>query len=246
MLEVLTALAILALASSSVLVVIDRCVSATADSALRLEAFKLAREKMEEVLVRDSVEESVDSGTSDAYPDLTWQTVVEAFPEPVNGEMWVRAVCSAEYIDSKDETQKVELVHWIAALSDQQTDAIMTDEQLAQLEADQSLPTAEDAARYAHINADTLQQWMENGLKTTDDGGFIKFNLDLFVKSQGEPSEQDKAKQVGSIQELAMTLRTLQKEMESGADGSGTGLSPEEIEKMDLSEMMKVLQEKQP
>jgi len=220
LLEVLTALAILALASSSVLLVIDRCVNSALDSSLRMEAFRLVRENLEQVLVRDSVEESTDYGASDLYPDISWQTVIEAFPEPVNGSMWVRAVCTAEYKDSKDQNQKVELTHWIAALTDQQAGALLSDEEMAKLEAEQTLTTAADAARYAKVNAETLQQWVDNGLLMTEDGGFFKYNLDLFIDSNGEPSEQDKARQVESIEELAMTLRTEDKGLENGADQS--------------------------
>jgi prepilin-type N-terminal cleavage/methylation domain-containing protein len=247
LLEVLTALAILAMAASSVLLVIDRCVASAADSSLRMEAFRLVRENLEQVLVRDSVEESVEYGTSDAYPDISWQTVVEAFAEPTDGEMWIRAVCSAEYPDSKGETQKVEMEHWIAELTDQQAGQLMDDEDLAQLEVEQFLATAEEAAQYARINVETLEQWVENGLLTTDDGGFLKYNLDLFVKAQGEPTAENKALQVESIQELAMALRTAQRDLEqgSGTGDSATGLSPEELEKMDIGQVMELLKKRQ-
>jgi prepilin-type N-terminal cleavage/methylation domain-containing protein len=245
LLEVLTALAILALASSSVLLVIDRCVNSASDSALRMEAFRLVRENLEQVLVRDSVEESIEYGASDLYPDISWETVIEAFPEPVNGQMWVRAICLAEYTDSRDEAQKVELIHWISALTDQQAGALLNEEEMAKLEAEQILATAEDAAQYARINVETLELWIENGLLTTEDGGFLKYNLDLFVKSRGEPGEQDKAKQVQSIEELAMALRTMQNELEEGGDGSETGLSPEQLEQMDVGEVMELLNQRQ-
>lgn len=249
LLEVLTALAILALASSSVLLVIDRCVASAADSTLRMEAFQLARENLEKVLVCDSVEESVESGTSDKYSDMSWETVVEAFPEPVNGKMWVRAVSSAEYMDSKGETRKVELVHWITELSDQQAGQLMDEGDLAKLEVEQFLATAEEAAKYAGIDVDTLEQWVENGLLTTEDDGFIKYNLDLFVESKGNPTAEEKAKQVASIKELAMTLRTMQNDSGEGSDGSGkdpaTGLPSEELKKMDGGQVMELLKKRQ-
>lgn len=223
LLEVLTALAILGLVSSSVLLVINRCVNSAADSALRMEAFQIVRENLELVLVRDSVEESVEYGISDLFPVVSWQTVIEAFPEPVNGQIWVRAVCTAEYTDSRDQRQKIELTHWIAPLTDQQAGAILSDEERARLEAEQILNTAEAAARYARIDVKTLDQWIENGLLTTEDGRFIKYNLDLFVEGEGQPSEQTKARQVETIDELAMTLRTQQSGFEEDADLSGSG-----------------------
>jgi len=241
LLEVLTALAILGLICSSTLLVINRCINSVADSALRMEAFRIARENLEQVLVRDSVEESVEYGTSDLYPDISWQTVIEAFPEPVNGQMWVRAVCTVEYTDSKDESQKIELTHWIAALTDQQAGAILNDEEMARLEAEQILATVEDAAKYARVNAQTLQQWIENGLLTTEDGGFLKYNVDLFVQSEGRPSDEDKAKQVESIEELALTLRTLQNEPDEDADPSASGGKASSMEREDQEEAGTVL-----
>jgi prepilin-type N-terminal cleavage/methylation domain-containing protein len=251
LLEVLTSLAILALVSSSVLVVIDRCVASAANLSLRMEAFSLVRENLEQVLVRDSVEESIEYGTSDKYPDISWQTVVEAFPEPTGGEMWVRVVCSAEYMDSQGQTQKVELTHWIAKLTEQQAGELMDDEELATLEAEQSLDTVEEAAEYARVNAETIQEWIKAGLKTTEDDGFLKYNLDLFMSGQGDPSDEDKARQVESVQELAMTLRTMQNEMAEAAGGSenensavqraAAGLSSEEIENLSLSQILELL-----
>jgi prepilin-type N-terminal cleavage/methylation domain-containing protein len=247
LLEVLTALAILALASSSVLLVIDLCVNSALDSSLRMEAFRLVRENLEQVLVRDSVEESTDYGTSDLYPDISWQTVIEAFPEPVNGNMWVRAVCTAEYKDSKDQDQKVELTHWIAALTDQQAGALLSDEEMAKLEAEQTLTTAADAAKYAKVNAETLQQWVDNGLLMTEEGGFLKYNLDLFIESNGEPSEQDKVKQVESIEELALTLRAEENGAEEGADQSVSekDRSSEREEKQGTGEIAERLKQRQ-
>lgn len=250
LLEVLTALAILGLVSSSVLVVVDRCVSSAADSALRMEAFELARENMEQVLIRDFVEETVDYGRSEKYPDVTWQTVIEAFPEPVEGQMWIRAVCSAEYTDSKGESRKVELVHWLAALTDQQASQIMDDEDLERLEAEQAIATAQDAAEYAGVDAETIAQWVEDGLLTTEDGRFIKYNLDLFTKSQGKPSDEEKGKQVKSLEELALALRTIQKGANQSGESQDSGIDPltgvpyEELEKMDVGEVIELLRQR--
>jgi prepilin-type N-terminal cleavage/methylation domain-containing protein len=249
LLEVLTGLAILALVSSSVLVVIDRCVASAANSSLRMEAFSLVRENLEQVLVRDSVDESIEYGTSDKYPDISWQTVVEAFPEPIGGQMWVRAVCSAEYEDSQGQAQKIELTHWIAKLTEQQAGELMNDEELAALETEQSLETAEEAAKYARVDVETIEEWIEAGLKTTEDDGFIKYNLDLFVQSKGNPAAEEKAEQVESVKELAMKLRTMQDDQGEGAEGSGkdplTGLSSEELEKMDPGQVMDRLKKRQ-
>ena len=229
LLEVLAALAILGLAASSVLVVIDRCVSSASNSALRMEAFALVREHLEEILVRDSVAETVEYGTSERYPDVSWQTVIEGFPEPVSGQMWVRAVCSADYKDSTGETQKIELIHWIAQLSDQQAGQLVGQQDLEKLGVEQVIKTDQEAATYAKVDMDTITQWLETGLVKTDDDMFLRYNLDVFIQTQGNPTPEQKAQQVKSVRELAMKLRTEQKESEPT---EGTGLPKEQLEKM--------------
>jgi len=89
--EVVTALAILALISSSVLVVINRCVASTADLSLRMQAFEVARENMEKLLASTLVQEKIEYGESDKYPEITWHTVVETFYEPITARMWLSA-----------------------------------------------------------------------------------------------------------------------------------------------------------
>jgi len=242
MVEVVTALAILALASSSVLLVIDRCLASASDSALRMEAFDLVRENLEKILARDSVAESIDYGTSEKYPDISWQTVIEGFSEPITSQMWVRAVCSADYLDSKGEKQKVELVHWIAELSDQQAGQLVNQQDLEKLEMEQVMKTDEEAAQYANTDTDTLRKWIEAGLVQTADGAFLRYNLDVFIRGKGNPTPEEKAEQVESVQDLAMKLRKQQKELESGASEAGgekgaTGLSNQELEKMDPSQI---------
>jgi prepilin-type N-terminal cleavage/methylation domain-containing protein len=235
LLEVIAALAILGLAASSVLVVINRCVCSASDSALRMEAFGLARENLEKILARDSVDETVEYGTSERYADVSWQTVIEGFPEPVSGQMWVRAVCSAEYVDTTGERKRIELIHWITPLTDQQTGQLVGQQDLEQLEVEQVIKTDQEAAAYAKVDADTLAQWLENGLVKTDDDKFLRYNLDVFIEAQGNPTPEQKAQQVESVRELAMKLRTELKESEqTGA----TGLSNEQLEKMSPSQIM--------
>ncbi len=238
LLEVIAALAILGLAASSVLVVIDRCVSSAANSALRMEAFTLARENLEKILVRDSVDETVDYGTSERYPDVSWQTVIEGFPEPVSGQMWVRAVCSAEYKDSTGETQKIELIHWITPLSDQQAGQLVGQQDLEKLEVEQVIKTDQEAATYAKVDADTIAQWLETGLVKTDDDMFLRYNLDVFIQTQGNPTPEQKAQQVKSVRELAMKLRMEQKEP---GQTEGTGLPKEQLEKMTPDQIMDLM-----
>jgi prepilin-type N-terminal cleavage/methylation domain-containing protein len=118
--EVMTALVILAIISSSVLVVINRCMASAADSALRMQAFEVARDNMETLLSRDSVNEMVEYGSSDKHPEIQWETAVETFYEPVTEQIWVRAICSAEYADATGDVQTIELTHWLTGLTKEQ------------------------------------------------------------------------------------------------------------------------------
>lgn len=127
--ETVTALIILAITTSSVLVVINRCVSSTADSAIRRQAFEVARDNMETVLTSTSVSEMVEVGASDKYPQIQWQTTIEPFYEPVTERMWVQATCSAEYDDTAGELQTVELTHWLTDLTKKQLLEIIEERQ---------------------------------------------------------------------------------------------------------------------
>lgn len=118
--EVSVALVILAIIISSVLVIMNRCIDSVIDSRLKIEAFELARENMEKLLASSSVKEQVDFGISETNPDMKWETDIENFYEPTTKRMWIKAVCSASYSDSKDEEQKVELQHWLTSLSKKQ------------------------------------------------------------------------------------------------------------------------------
>ena len=223
LLEVLAALAILAFASSSVLLVIDRSMGAAADSAFQMEAFRLARENMEKILSAESVTENVEYGASERYPDVSCRTVTEAFSESATGQMWIRAVCTAEYVDSKDETQTVELVHWVAMLSDKQAEQLVEDEDLEALAAEQLIDDIDLAAEYAGVDAETIDLWMENGLLTTEDGRFVRHNLDIYSAGNGQPAEEEKEQQVETIEELAMKLGPQDEGAEDAIPGEADG-----------------------
>jgi len=194
--EVMAALTILALASVSVLVVIDRCMASAADSQLRMHAFEVARDNMEKLLAASSVKETVEYGSSDKYPEIQWQTVVETFSEPVTSKMWIQAICSAEYTDTEGQTQTVELTHWLTGLTEAQAKQILEaqekqKERLA--EADQLLEGAEEAADCVGVDVETIQQWVENGMVKTEDGYYIKIYLELYQEYDGDPTPEAKS-----------------------------------------------------
>jgi len=193
--EVLGALMILAMTSSSVLLVIHRSAGAAADLAMRMRAFEVARENMEKLLASNSITEITEYGFSEKYPDIQWQTTVEAFHEPVHSKMWIRAICSAEYTDIKGELQTVELRHWILQLTKQQAKML---EDLKRSEAErlaqsgQIIEDIEAAAAYVGVDADTIRQWEAGGMRKTADGYYIADELDLYERTNGKPTLQDR------------------------------------------------------
>ena len=246
--EVMTALAILALASSSVVVVINRCVASAANSAMRMQAFEVARDNMEQLLASSSVQESTEYGESDRYPAISWQTTVETFYEPATARMWLRGVCSARYTDPNGQEQSVELTHWLTDLSKEQLLQLMKqDEQEPGDVTSQLLESVEEAAEYAGVDTETIEQWLENGLVTAEDGSFIKSNLDLYKQNNGNPSEEDKKKQIQSTAELRDKSNKSGQETGGQAGGKGdidpqTGLTYKELQQMDFSEIWNLMQ----
>ena len=244
--EVMVALGILALISSSVLVVIDRCIASAAESTLRMKAFEIARENMERLLASALVKESVEYGISENYPDIGWQTVVETFYEPLTARMWIRGVCSAQYNDPNGQEQTVELTTWLTDLTKEQLLQIENRDEQGELSAE-LIETLEDAADYSGVNVETIEQWLQNGLLTTEDGSFIKANLDLYMGSNGNPSAEEKNQQAKSIADL-------KNKNKSGEGASAdqqawqdeidpkTGLTYGELEQMDFSEIWELMQ----
>jgi hypothetical protein len=154
-----------------------------------MQAFEVARENMEILLSRNSVKEKVDYGTSNKYPHINWETSVETFDEPVNSEMWVRAVCSAQYVDSNGDEQKVELTHWLTNISKRQMlDILKQMNKRNKMLKEQLIPNISEAAIYADVTPETIQMWLDNGMPTASNGAFIKDSLDLYIDSGGYPS----------------------------------------------------------
>ena len=128
--EVVAALALLSIMISSVLVLMNNYVGAVIDMRLRQQAFELARSNMETLLSESKLPDIYEYGESETNPDIQWETVVEPFYEPVKNRMWIRAVCSAFFVDSKGEDQDVELEHWITNLTAAQIKQILAQQQV--------------------------------------------------------------------------------------------------------------------
>ena len=207
---------------------------------------------METLLAADSVEETVEYGSSDKYPGITWQTAVETFHEPVTSRMWVKAACSAEYTDTEGETQTVELIHWLTDVTKQQLLEIMKNKEEGEL-ASQIISTIEEAAEYAGVDVSTIQQWIDNGMLTTEDGSFVKANIDLYKESGGNPSSDERSQQIQSTAELAEMIRDTGEPGErTGTDTEDwrnerdptTGLTYGELDEMDFQEILELIKKK--
>jgi len=207
-----------------------------------MQAFEVARENMERLLALQSVEETVEYGDSEIYAEITWQTVVETFYEPITARMWLRGVCSAQYIDSEGQEQTVELTHWLTDLTKNQLLDIMSREDEEGQLAAQLIGTIEEAAEYAGVDVETIERWLENGMLKTRDGSFVRMNIDIYQLSNGEPSAEDKKRQVQSEAELVRLME------EQGRLGGGqddidpkTGLTYEDLKQMDISEVWELM-----
>lgn len=245
--EVISATAILALIASSVWVVIDRCIYSAADSKIKMQAFEVARENMETILSMPSVKEKTQTGSSEKYPGIEWETVVEPFYEPINSQMWLRAVCTASYYNSKGETKSVELIHWLTGLSKEQLlSVLMQQDESIEEPISQIIETVEDAASYAEVSNEIIQKWVDNGMKTTVDGFFLVNNLDLFKKNNGTPSETDKTNlQITSEDDFKRKMTKENKDAIENKTDSATGLTYGQLEKMDIKDIWEVLKNKQ-
>ena len=120
LLEVITALMIVTLITSTVLVTINRYAEQTINRQLAMQAFHLARENMEKILASDTIEETLEFSTSDDNPDIQTTSVVETFFEPQTERMWIRAVCSASFTDAEGKEHTLDFTHWVTDISMEQ------------------------------------------------------------------------------------------------------------------------------
>jgi hypothetical protein len=238
--EVITALTILEFVVLSLIIVINRSIESVTDSELQMQAFEVARENMETLLCKTVVQQSSESGTSEKYPGIEWQTVTETFFEPVTSKMWLQGICRADYTDSKGQKQTIELTHWLSGLSSVELLQIMWQQESGSA-ADQLLETVDLAASYAGVDVQTIEQWLDNGMLTIEDGSFVKSNLDIYKNSDGTPSEQTKGtQQIQSRSDLETFLR---KQSRNQIDPQ-TGLSYGQLENMNPIEIWNAMEAK--
>jgi prepilin-type N-terminal cleavage/methylation domain-containing protein len=162
LIEVTVALIILGMITATVLVVVNRAIDTVVLWQTKMQAFDIARENMEKILVQSAVSDSVEYGISEENPDITWETTVESFYEPITNNMWVRAVCSAEFTDDNGEEQKIELTHWLTSLSKEQVLQILEQKQR---ESEYYEAMAENAGQESQDQQQTEQSQQVNQLQ---------------------------------------------------------------------------------
>lgn len=243
--ETVAATLILTFVTSSVWLVIDRCVVSTANSRVKMQAFVVARENLETILSQVSVKEIVENGNSERYPGIEWETVIETFYEPINSQMWLRAICTAFYYDTTGQQQSVELEHWLTGLTKDQLLQILMRQEDSQEDLDsQLIETIEDAAEYAGVSAETIEEWLKNGMKTTEDDFFTTTNLDLFKINNGNPAKEDiENLQVTSEEDLnRLKMQQNKQDMQYEIEPT-TGLTYGQMEQMDIQEIWEILKQ---
>jgi type II secretory pathway pseudopilin PulG len=204
--ESMAAVTLLAFIGTSVWIVLQRCTASAADATQRMRAFETARENMEKILGLDSVQETTEYGISEKFPDIRWQTTIESFYEPLASGMWVRAVCSAEYTDTTGEVRNVELTNWLTKLSSAQMSQLEQKSELQkQLIAKHIIATEELAAEFAGVTVETIRQWVKNGMPMTDAGEYLRPWLDLYLRTNGNPTEEDRQSTLTEYPELSNT-----------------------------------------
>ncbi len=220
--EVMAALIILAFVGTNVMVVVSRNMASVADLSVRMQAFEVARDNMEYLLGSETVSEQVEYGFSEKYPDIEWQTVVESFYEPMTNRLWIQGTCLAEYEDSSGEIQKVEFTHWLTNLTKQQVIALlnkMNAEQQLLAESDQLIPDIEMASEYAEVEPEVIQAWVDGGMPTAGQGGYLKRALDLWKEYDGDPPPEERTIFTDDFYELTgVSLFTIK-----GVGGGGGG-----------------------
>ena len=139
LIEVGVSLILVGIISTTILSVYDRNMESAIDSTLKMNAFSVAREKLEEILAYDKVEESVDYGTTEMPPYIEWTTKVVPFYDQWSESMWVKAISIADYYDTKGEVQTVELEKWISKISKKQMETIAKQKDIEVWQLEQQL-----------------------------------------------------------------------------------------------------------
>ncbi len=197
LIEVLVALMLLAAVCGSLFIVMERCMAAVTNMIWERRAFEVARENMEAILCLSVVTESAEYGQSERYPEIAWETEVEMVVDPMNSSLsWLKATCSAEYEDTAGLIQTVSLAHLLTYVQEESAeDANEGDWYVYE--------TMAKAAQDFGVDEDTIQEYLDNGMKTTDTepGLVIRHNCQIYYDANGLPDATQQARQVTTEQD---------------------------------------------
>ena len=167
LIEVSVALIILGMIIATVLVVANRAIDTVVLWQTKMEAFEVVRENMEKILAQSSVSDTVEYGIDGNNPDITWETNIESFYEPITSRMWVRAVCTAQFVDSGGEEQKIELTHWLTSLNKEQVLQIL-EQKYREMEYQRAMAETLDQNPQNSEQQEQLQQNEQQGQQQTE------------------------------------------------------------------------------
>jgi hypothetical protein len=166
--------------------------------------------------------------------------------------MWIRGVSLARYNDIENQEQTVELTHWLTDVTKDQLLQMMNEPNSEEEQFyDQLVESVDEAAAYASVDVEVVEQWLDNGMLVTDDGSFVKANLDIYKASNGNPSPEDRQRQASSMAEIAAEqeklddIRARGEREGPGAIDPKTGLTYEELELMDFSDIYELMKSRE-
>lgn len=195
LLEVVVALMLLGVICASLFVVMERCMVSVTDMIWERRAFEVARENLEQVLCRTSVNEQEDEdyGQSERYPQIAWGTTMDIYTDPIDGSLsWLKVVCTAEYEDTEGETQTVSLSHLLCSISESEDDPNQVDG----FEDWKVYTSDNEAAADLGIDVEQIIEFKDNDMLLTDANLCIRHNCQIFIDAGGDPNEVERARQV--------------------------------------------------
>lgn len=163
---------LLGLLLASTLMLINDYIDTIIDYKLRNQAFELARSNMEQLLSENLLSDKDEYGTDEFNPELDWETLVEPFYEPVTNQMWIRAVCSSGFLDSRGQRQDIELEHWITNLTPVQIKQIA-----AQQKAEKEFMDLLQGGALTDVQKATVAFLLEQGMDVEAYRKFLKQQL---------------------------------------------------------------------
>jgi hypothetical protein len=111
------------------------------------------------------------------------------------------------------------------------------------------IETEDLAAQYAGVDVETVRQWVQNGMPTSD-GAYLKPWLDTYLRTDGKPTAQDKQDTITEYPELATAKQnkpssgqqtTPKSEVSPGSNSPESSTTPPEDIDPELKEKIKDL-----